>query len=334
MRKLAWSACLALLAVHSSPVRAHFKLLAPDSWVNEASDGAPQKGAPCGPGGSDDGGSLSMKVTTVHAGDMLAVEIEETIHHSGWFRIALSADRAAFTTPEFPNADCTVDMSTVPTGAHDNVLADGLAMDTEAFGSNRMIKEMVKIPDEPCDKCTLQVIQVMADTIHSPPGCIYYHCADLQILPAEGGGAAGAAPSAGTSGSAAGATSTAGTTGDAGSAAPSGAAGAATSGSGAATGRAGAAGMSRPPSSAPSTGSAGKPSTGSASSANTGTPAPSGAGAAGSVAGNPPPAMPPADGGGCAVTRVGSDSRSLSFAFCLGLAVASIARARKRRARA
>ena len=37
------------------PAQAHFKLLKPTSWLNEGSDGSPQKKGPCGNGGSDDG---------------------------------------------------------------------------------------------------------------------------------------------------------------------------------------------------------------------------------------------------------------------------------------
>lgn len=214
---------------------AHFKLLKPGSWVNEDSSGGPQKGGPCGPGGADDVQPvpMSMNVTTVHAGETIMVEFEETVHHPGWFRIALAEDRSTFKDPTFPNpTDCRVDMKTVPTTPHDNVLVDGLGMDTNIAGSNRKFMEAVKIPDKPCDKCTLQVIQVMADQLHAPPGCIYYHCADLKILPAGAAaagsgasGSAGAATAAGGAGakaeagaSAAGSSSTAGTSAAAGAA--------------------------------------------------------------------------------------------------------------------
>lgn len=189
------------LLLSAGAARAHFKLIKPASWIVESDLGDPQKAGPCGPEGS--GGMMTNEVTTVEAGSMLEVEYVETIHHPGWFRIALDADRSKFEEIEFPsNTNCNYDMSTVPEEPHGNVLADGLAKDENLGGSNRMFKEMIKIPDTPCEKCTLQVIQVMADAIHAPPGCIYYHCADLKIVAAGGGtpGSAGAAAPGGAAG--------------------------------------------------------------------------------------------------------------------------------------
>jgi hypothetical protein len=196
--------------------QAHFKLLKPASWVTEDELGAPQKGGPCGPGGGDDVSPVPMSkaVSTVHAGESIMVEFEETIHHPGWFRIALVEDRSTLKDPTFPNpSDCRVDLKTVPTSPHDNVLADGLGMDSNIGGSNRKFAETVKIPDKPCEKCTLQVIQVMADQLHAPPGCIYYHCADLKIVPAGDASSAGSGAAAGAGGTAGSAASAAGSAG-------------------------------------------------------------------------------------------------------------------------
>lgn len=181
--------CVLASAVLSTPVHAHFKLLSPTSWLNEDDLGAPQKGAPCGPGGMDDMPEtpFSMAVTTVKGGETIMVEFEETIHHPGWFRISLAQDPSEFADLDFSGPGCSYDLSTVPTGPHDNVLMDGIGMNEDVAGSNRKFAEMVTIPDEPCEKCTLQVIQVMADTLHNPPGCIYYHCAELKIVAAGDG---------------------------------------------------------------------------------------------------------------------------------------------------
>lgn len=169
-----------------SPARAHFILRKPASWTEqdptEFAGGAPQKGGPCGPGGNDDVTPVPTtgESTTVRAGDTLTVEWQTTVPHLGYFRIALAKDRADFVDPKFTDpVQCSYDMAAVPTGPHGNVLMDGIAFSATS--------QDVTIPDEPCEKCTLQVMQVMQD--HGPPECIYYHCADLKILPREGGGA-------------------------------------------------------------------------------------------------------------------------------------------------
>jgi MYXO-CTERM domain-containing protein len=213
--KMYWRSFTGLLvwAALSSSAQAHIKLLKPASWLTEDEVGGPQKGGPCGPGGPDDVQPmpLSMDVTTVHAGDTIMVEFEETVHHQGWFRIALDADPSKFEDIKFPNTtDCTYDMSKVPTAPHGNVLVDGLGMDEALTGPNRKFAELVKLPDAPCEKCTLQVIQVMADIVHAPPGCIYYHCAQLTILP-KAGAAAGSGGSPGNAAAGGGAVAAAGT---------------------------------------------------------------------------------------------------------------------------
>lgn len=288
-----WSAFVGLLAwaALSATAQAHIKLIKPDAWLNEDGSGGPQKGGPCGPGGFDDVQPvpMSMKVTTVTAGDMLMVEFDETVHHPGWFRIALAEDPKDFEEIEFPNADnCNYDMSKVPTEPHGNVLKDGFGMDTNIAGENRKFMEMVKLPDTPCEKCTLQVIQVMADALHAPPGCVYYHCAELKILPKGGPGAA-----AGSGGSAAaGSGSVASAAGKGGApAAGSGSAGTvAAAGAGGVHAHAGAGGGPVMP---VDTAQAGRPSAV--------TPSTPSAGVAGAQAG-----AEPANAGGCSVSRVGS----------------------------
>ena len=318
------SAIVGLLtwAALSGTAQAHIKLIKPDAWLNEDSSGAPQKGGPCGPGGFDDVQPvpLSMKVTTVTAGDTLMVELEETVHHPGWFRISLAEDPKDFEEIEFPNPDnCNYDMSKVPTEPHGNVLKDGFGMDTNIGGANRKLVEIVKLPDTPCEKCTLQVIQVMADALHAPPGCIYYHCAELKILPKSGLGAA-----AGGGGSAAaGSGGVAGVAGQGG--APAAGSGGAIAGAGtvaAGTGGVQALAGSGGATLTPSEGAqAGKPAT-------TTTPSTPNGGVAGTAAqaGNAP-----ANEGGCSVSGVGAGPGFTASLLCMGLAALRLAR-RKRRA--
>jgi hypothetical protein len=302
-RKLVGSAAAVVVSVMAaSSAHAHFILLKPDSQYNQrmgAFGGDPQKLAPCGPGDGEPG-TASNKVTEVKAGSMLAVTWEITVPHPGYFRVALDKDPTKFTEPPYTDdVECTIDLTTIPKGAHDNVLMDGI--DPEATMA------MVKIPDEPCDDCTLQVIQAMKD--HGPPNCTYYHCAKLKILPKDGAtaGAGGNGGSGGSAGSAAG-------TGGAG-------------GSAGAAGSAGAGGLGG------SGGSAGSGSAGTTSAAgSTGAPAGSSAPpAAGTVA---PPVTQPVAGAaaptpstesedsGCAVARVGGPRASAGW-LALGLALSA-----------
>jgi hypothetical protein len=201
---------LALLC--TTHAQAHFKLLRPTSWLNEDSMGGPQKGSPCGPGNSgplfgDDVQPIpaSAAVTTFHAGETIAVEWQETIYHPGYFRISLAPVRAAEATgANFPDPpltdlqDCHYDQAAVQTSPHDNVLADGLFMAAGQEGANRSLMQVVKLPDTPCDSCTLQVVQVMEG--HPGRSCYYFHCAEVKILPAEAGlaGVGGVAGAGGT----------------------------------------------------------------------------------------------------------------------------------------
>jgi hypothetical protein len=330
------------------PASAHFKLLKPASWLNEDSTGGPQKGSPCGPGNSgllgDDVQPVptSGMVTEFHAGDMIEVELNETIPHPGYFRIALAKNRSEFTIPPVDNAmSCALDLDKVPTGAHDNILADGLWKEPNQ-PSARHLTTMVKLPNEPCDKCTIQVVQVMKD--HGLNSCYYYHCADIKILPAGGAtgaagasaaGSGGSAPTAGASGAAgmatAGSSATAGTGGAAGSGAGSPASATAGTGSAGMSGTAGrtssAAGSVAAPSggtgtAAGGTGAAGQGTTTSANSA---------AGATG-VAGGAPMTAAPAESSGCTITSVRSSGGSLGARAGLALlAVAFVLRSRRRR---
>jgi hypothetical protein len=195
----------------SARAEAHFRLVQPPSWLNEDSLGGPQKGSPCGPGNAmlivgDDVQPVpwSNVVTTFTAGQTVVLQLEETIYHPGYFRVSLARTRAAgATTADFPNpaltdpVDCHYDAKAVATGAHDNVLADGLFMAEGQDGTNRSLMPSIKLPDEPCEECSLQVVQVMEG--HPGSSCFYFHCADIRIVaaPALGPTDAGSTADAG-----------------------------------------------------------------------------------------------------------------------------------------
>src|SRR5947209_12036426 len=79
------------LAVLAPRGNAHFRLLAPLSWIEEAQNGDPQKMGPCG-GTSADPGKPTAAVTNVQGGDKLHLKIQETIFHPGFYRVALAVN--------------------------------------------------------------------------------------------------------------------------------------------------------------------------------------------------------------------------------------------------
>jgi BIM1-like copper acquisition factor len=168
---------------------AHIRLLSPASWVVEAADGTPQKAGPCGGNGTPTG-----MITEFQAGETIMVQWQETVPHPGHFRISLAENRTDFVDPQVqtaPGSNMSVS-ATVMDPPVAPVLRDNVAPRTSVSAAGTMFNEPVTLPDTPCEKCTLQVIQFMAE--HAP-GYFYYHCADIRILAADGsgGGAAGAA---------------------------------------------------------------------------------------------------------------------------------------------
>jgi hypothetical protein len=190
----------ALLA--ASQAHAHFKLLSPASWLNEDMLGGPQKGSPCGPGNTrpfigDDVQPVpvSSATTTFKPGETISVEWQETVYHAGYWRISFAPKAPAdVTSTDFPDPalteleNCHYDKSMVKTSPHDNVLADGLFMVDEQSGTGRSLKQEIKLPDQPCEHCTLQIVQVMEG--HPASSCYYFHCAEIKIAPAQGMSAA------------------------------------------------------------------------------------------------------------------------------------------------
>lgn len=188
----------------ASQAHAHFKLLSPTSWLTEDDLGGPQKGSPCGPGNmrpflGDDVQPVpvSHATTTFHAGETISVEWQETVYHPGYWRISFAPKAPAeVTSADLPDPavtleTCQYDKTAVKTAPHDNVLADGLFMVDDQSGMNRSLKQEIKLPDQPCEHCTLQIVQVMQG--HPASSCYYFHCAEIKIEAAQSmsGGASG-----------------------------------------------------------------------------------------------------------------------------------------------
>jgi hypothetical protein len=177
---------------------AHFKLLEPTPWITLNDLGNPQKVGPCGgdPGGENEE-LLTGVVTKVTGGSMLHLKIQETIFHSGHYRVALSVNSRNELPPDplafekYTDRGLYSVWGVIQSPPQIPVIADGLFRHYPAKGepaSARPETPMapwetdIELPNINCEKCTLQVIQFMADHVYNQPGgYAYHHCADLQI---------------------------------------------------------------------------------------------------------------------------------------------------------
>ena len=174
-----------LLTVVPAVTHAHFKLIEPASWLIEDDRGDPQKAGPCG-GTNTDYGKPSYAVTQAVGGSRLHLKVLETIYHPGHYRVALAVNSPA-ELPVDPKAT-TMDSDRGPRSVSAEiqnpvqvpVLADGLFVHTAKVDAP--FEADVTLPNISCRRCTLQVIQFMAQHGVNNPGMFsYHHCATVQI---------------------------------------------------------------------------------------------------------------------------------------------------------
>lgn len=180
--------CAVVLAAVPTAVGAHFKLVEPASWLIENERGDPQKTGPCG-GSNTDWGKPSYALTRATGGQKLHIKVQETIYHPGHYRIALAVNSPTelpldpeTTTREGERGPVSVsariqDPPQIP------VLADGLFVhSTRPTGPMPPFETDVTLPNITCRRCTLQIVQFMAEHgFNNPGGYSYHHCAELQI---------------------------------------------------------------------------------------------------------------------------------------------------------
>lgn len=307
------SFAVALPVLLSSGVAsAHFDLIEPKPA--DKSTGGGKGPAPCGPAAD------SGIVTPVTGGTELTVSVNETVTHPGFYRVALALNsrndlppdnvvRGAdgkVLPPEGPGQSASADYQATPQFP---VLADNLFAHTD--GSVKMFSTKITLPNVNCDKCTLQVLEFMAQ--HGP-AYFYHHCADLKITADPGkpifdpgapsGGAGGMGGAGGSGGATAGANS-----------------GGGGAGGGAGGVAAGGAPMTAGTSSGGTPGASGSTST--AGSAVSGGSASGGSPSGGGSSGAPPATGgTTTDDGGCMVGRPSRGGASLLAALGLGYALA------------
>jgi len=167
---------------------AHFKLLEPASWLVENDRGDPQKAGPCG-GTNADWGKPSYVISKAVGGQKLHLKIQETVYHPGHYRVALAVNSPTELPldPQTTTRDSEKGPWSVSAAIQDPpqipVLADGLFVHaTRPTGPMEPWETDVQLPNINCKKCTLQVVQFMAEhAFNNPGGYSYHHCAELQI---------------------------------------------------------------------------------------------------------------------------------------------------------
>jgi hypothetical protein len=164
---------------------AHFRLLAPASWIEENQLGDPQKAGPCG-GTNADYGKPTYAVTSVKGGTALHIKVQETVYHPGHYRVALAVnsptelpvDPKAATMKNDAGVIMSVSADISPAVAP--ILADGLFVHTAK--SADPFETDVTIPNINCKACTLQVAEFMEmHPMNNPGQFTYHHCAVLHI---------------------------------------------------------------------------------------------------------------------------------------------------------
>jgi hypothetical protein len=174
------------LVLGSGAADAHFRLLAPASWIEENQLGDPQKAAPCG-GTNTDFGTPTYAVTEARGGSLLHIKVQETVFHPGHYRIALAVNSPT-ELPVDPKAETMTDASgkvMSVSGATMNpvappVLVDGLWAHQEKV--SEPLETDVRLPNINCKSCTIQVLQFMEHHgVNNPGQFSYHHCAVLKI---------------------------------------------------------------------------------------------------------------------------------------------------------
>lgn len=175
-------AALALAVPYAS---AHFRLLEPQDWLVQDNLGDPQKLGPCG-GTTADVGTPTNAVNRVQGGQMLHIKLQETIFHPGHYRVALAVNSRSELPPDPDVKTRDTDKGpwsvSSPIDSQPNipVLADGLFVHTAK--QTGPFETDVQLPNISCGKCTLQIVEFMAEHgLNKDGGYFYHHCAVLQI---------------------------------------------------------------------------------------------------------------------------------------------------------
>ncbi|HWO08253.1 MAG TPA: SCE4755 family polysaccharide monooxygenase-like protein [Polyangiaceae bacterium] len=182
---------LIMVGTLAAPSRAHIDLRAPTPRVR----GVPDTQLSLGPCGQRDNARNPERVTRFEPGQTIDVEWDVYVQHVSYFRLAfdLDGDDSFSDRQSLPDDPATDDPTALPAGPGEHIL--GYLEDPT--GDIDHVERRVTLPDEECERCTLQLIQF---TYGLPLGdATYYQCADL-VLRRSGAQAADAGAASGGGG--------------------------------------------------------------------------------------------------------------------------------------
>jgi hypothetical protein len=187
MRRSRLGVVLVMLVGATTAGDAHFKLLEPASWLVENDRGDPQKAGPCG-GDAKTQGTPSNIIGKAVGGQMLPIRVQETVYHPGHYRVALAVNSRdelppdpVTTTRETEKGPRSV-WAVIQSPPQKPVIVDGLFPHYTRPAAPQIYETEIALPNITCKKCTLQIVQWMAEHgYNNPGGYTYHHCADLEI---------------------------------------------------------------------------------------------------------------------------------------------------------
>jgi MYXO-CTERM domain-containing protein len=167
---------------------AHFILQQPPaSQTTTDTAGDPQKLGPCG---GETPTQPTNIVTTYQEGETITITVDQTVAHSGHWRVSLGMTGPSSLPPE-PVVTAT---TATPCGsaAIENppvfpVIGDDL-LDSTTGATGVANMQVTLPPGVTCTNCTLQVIEFMSNHgLNNPGGCFYHHCAQINIVAGDAG---------------------------------------------------------------------------------------------------------------------------------------------------
>jgi hypothetical protein len=197
----------AVLLLASGSASAHIDLLEPEARAHgtaargdtQIDENSNLKSGPCGQVAS----GRTERVATYAPGQTIIVRVREENAHVSYLRVALALDGESFPV-----------RSAVPAAPETQAEASAAEQALGDFGLLAVVREdndtagfvhelQVTLPDTPCQRCTLQVLQFMYD---DPAAPYYFQCADLVLAEGQStgdaGGAAAPVPAGGSAGAA------------------------------------------------------------------------------------------------------------------------------------
>lgn len=160
VRRAGWLGLALGISCLPATALAHIRLIEPAPRHEQ------QKAGPCGAGTGDARGEA---VSTFRPGQTITVRWQETVPHPGYFRISFDEE----------GLDAFADPAAAGERGDPAVVLVDLIADKDG---TQTYEQAVTLPDVSCDRCTLQLVQVMTDKAPYGDGNdLYYQCADLVL---------------------------------------------------------------------------------------------------------------------------------------------------------